>query len=54
MSRVVFFLLYFFQADDNKDGNLTLEEMMNHEYIFYSTVYDDNDEDFDEDYHDEL
>ncbi|MED6148899.1 hypothetical protein PIB30_057389 [Stylosanthes scabra] len=41
------------KADDNKDGKLSLQEMLNHEYIFYNTVHDDghlesNDE------HDEL
>ncbi|XP_059427722.1 uncharacterized protein LOC132192343 [Corylus avellana] len=42
------------QADDNKDGSLSLDEMLNHENIFYSTVYDENNEDYDEDFHDEL
>ncbi|XP_030500254.2 uncharacterized protein LOC115715727 [Cannabis sativa] len=43
------------EADDNKDGKLTLEEMLNHESIFYSTVYnDDTYEDFEDDFHDEL
>ncbi|XP_062120069.1 uncharacterized protein LOC133834466 [Humulus lupulus] len=42
------------EADDNKDGKLTLDEMLNHEYIFYSTVYDDTYEDFEDDFHDEL
>ncbi|XP_010091199.2 reticulocalbin-2, partial [Morus notabilis] len=42
------------EADDNKDGNLTLEEMLNHEYIFYSTVYDDSHENSEDDLHDEL
>lgn len=43
---IVFNLL---QADDDKDGKLTLHEMINHEYIFYSTVYDDTDFDDDDD-----
>ncbi|KAL5538996.1 hypothetical protein UlMin_045489 [Ulmus minor] len=42
------------EADDNKDQKLTLDEMLNHEYIFYSTVYDDNHEDYDEVFRDEL
>ncbi|KAK9292032.1 hypothetical protein L1049_019986 [Liquidambar formosana] len=43
------------EADDNGDGRLTLDEMLNHEYIFYSTVYDDRNEDDDDDFiHDEL
>ncbi|KAJ8558107.1 hypothetical protein K7X08_004873 [Anisodus acutangulus] len=28
------------EADDNQDGKLTLDEILNHESIFYSTVYD--------------
>ncbi|CAN1170666.1 45 kDa calcium-binding protein [Linum perenne] len=27
-------------ADDNKDEHLTLQEMLNHETIFYTTIYD--------------
>lgn len=46
--------LCFYQADDNKDGNLSLDEMLNHDHIFYNTVYDESNEDLDEDYHDEL
>ncbi|KAJ7959370.1 Calcium-binding EF-hand protein [Quillaja saponaria] len=43
------------EADDNNDGNLTLEEMLNHEYTFYSSVYGDIHEDYyDDDDHDEL
>ncbi|KDO59624.1 hypothetical protein CISIN_1g0485992mg, partial [Citrus sinensis] len=41
------------EADDNRDGNLTLDEMLNHEYIFYNTVYNDVDDD-DYDFRDEL
>ncbi|XP_058206218.1 uncharacterized protein LOC131319828 [Rhododendron vialii] len=37
------------EADDDKDGKLTLHEMINHEYIFYSTVYDDTDFEDDDD-----
>ncbi|KAF3432793.1 hypothetical protein FNV43_RR23895 [Rhamnella rubrinervis] len=46
------YLLY--EADENKDGSLTLEEMLSHEYIFYSTVYSDDHEDYEDDFHDEL
>ncbi|OIT02024.1 PREDICTED: calumenin-A [Nicotiana attenuata] len=28
------------EADDNQDGKLTLDEILNHESIFYSTIYD--------------
>ncbi|GMI76456.1 hypothetical protein like AT4G27790 [Hibiscus trionum] len=41
------------EADDNKDGYLTLQEMMNHDSIFYNSLYDDDDED-DYHYHDDL
>ncbi|XVE58339.1 hypothetical protein DITRI_Ditri04bG0162200 [Diplodiscus trichospermus] len=39
------------EADDNKDGNLTIEEMLDHENLFYNTLYEDDDFD---DIHDEL
>jgi hypothetical protein len=38
-----------FQSDDNKDGKLTLQEMLNHEDIFYNTVYENSDDDYDDD-----
>ncbi|GLU21282.1 hypothetical protein SLE2022_374280 [Rubroshorea leprosula] len=41
------------EADDNKDGALSLAEMLNHENLFYNTLYDDGLEDYDE-FHDEL
>ncbi|XP_021909330.1 calumenin-A [Carica papaya] len=42
------------EADDVKDGKLSLEEMLNHEHSFYNTVFDDiMDDDYD-DFHDEL
>ncbi|CAM8887853.1 unnamed protein product [Rhodiola kirilowii] len=42
-----YFTSYLFhEADENRDGKLTLEEMLNHEYIFYSTVYDENQVDY--------
>ena len=42
-----------FQADANKDGRLTLEEMINHPYVFYSAIFNEDDED-DYDLHDEF
>ncbi|XP_060177949.1 uncharacterized protein LOC132607869 [Lycium barbarum] len=40
------------EADDNQDGKLSLDEILNHESIFYSTVYDNGrNEDL---FHDEL
>ncbi|TYK11288.1 reticulocalbin-2 [Cucumis melo var. makuwa] len=43
------------EADDNKDGYLTIDEMLNHEYAFYSTVYENQNGDYEDDYyHDEL
>ncbi|KAJ7528080.1 hypothetical protein O6H91_16G082900 [Diphasiastrum complanatum] len=39
------------QADDNKDGRLSLEEMLEHPYVFYSTAYSQDDV---PDYHDEF
>ncbi|XP_019195077.1 PREDICTED: reticulocalbin-2 [Ipomoea nil] len=41
------------EADDNNDGKLTLDEMMNHDTLFYDTIYD-NEKDEDDIYHDEL
>ncbi|KAM7268755.1 hypothetical protein ACFE04_010921 [Oxalis oulophora] len=56
-----YFTNYLMQeADDNKDGKLTLSEMLNNEYIFYSTVYHEEEDDYDTDdedydgFHDEL
>lgn len=43
-----------FQSDDNKDGKLTLQEMLNHEDIFYNTVYENIDDDDNDDGHDEF
>ncbi|KAK8496343.1 hypothetical protein V6N12_009511 [Hibiscus sabdariffa] len=47
------------EADDNKDGDLTLEEMLNHNSIFYNSLYEDDDEEYDyeddeNDFHDDL
>ena len=40
------------QADDNEDGALSLQEMLDHEFIFYNTVHADGHEENDD--HDEL
>ncbi|KAL2556264.1 Calcium-binding EF hand family protein [Forsythia ovata] len=43
------------EADDNQDGKLTLDEMLNHDRMFYNTVYDNGRfDDEDDDFHDEL
>ncbi|OVA14734.1 EF-hand domain [Macleaya cordata] len=42
------------QADDDRDGKLTLDEMLNHPHIFYSTVVQDSEFEDDDDLHDEL
>ncbi|WJX10026.1 hypothetical protein P8452_00796 [Trifolium repens] len=48
------------EADDDEDKKLTLQEMLNHESVFYNTVYaddhveNDDDDDDDDDDHDEL
>lgn len=39
------------EADDNKDGRLTLSEMVSNSMAFYSTAMNDNDE---YPYHDEF
>ncbi|CAO2814017.1 unnamed protein product [Amaranthus hypochondriacus] len=39
------------QADTDKDGRLSLAEMIENPYVFYSSIYSDDDDD---DYHDEL
>ncbi|CAH9111889.1 unnamed protein product [Cuscuta epithymum] len=41
------------EADDNKDGKLTLEEILRHEILFYDTIFA-NEKDDDYLYHDEL
>ncbi|KAF8412098.1 hypothetical protein HHK36_000053 [Tetracentron sinense] len=53
--REVSEIIFNIFADDNKDGNLTLNEMIDHEYIFYSTVFEESDyDDDDDDLHDEF
>ncbi|KAH8945044.1 hypothetical protein BDL97_12G019000 [Sphagnum fallax] len=39
------------EADEDKDKRLTLNEMLNHPYVFYSTAYDNEEY---EDFHDEF
>eukprot|EP00271_Cylindrocystis_brebissonii_P008437 TRINITY_DN2271_c0_g2_i1.p1 TRINITY_DN2271_c0_g2~~TRINITY_DN2271_c0_g2_i1.p1 ORF type:complete len:437 (-),score=73.26 TRINITY_DN2271_c0_g2_i1:242-1552(-) len=41
------------QTDENKDGLLTLEEMLRHPYVFYNVAYDDDSHE-DESFHDEF
>ena len=41
-----------FQADSDKDGRLTLTEMIDNPYVFYSAIFNDDEEDYE--YHDEL
>ncbi|XP_020210617.1 calumenin-A [Cajanus cajan] len=41
------------EADDNGDGKLTLQEMLDHEFTFYNTVHADGHQESDDD-HDEL
>ncbi|KAK2979125.1 hypothetical protein RJ640_021759 [Escallonia rubra] len=41
------------QADKDKDGRLTLSEMIENPYVFYSAIFND-DEDEDYEYHDEF
>ncbi|CAL9765326.1 unnamed protein product [Musa acuminata subsp. burmannicoides] len=44
------------EADSDRDSQLSLKEMIEHPYVFYSSIFsDDEDEDFDDfDYHDEF
>lgn len=43
------------EADDDKDGSLTLNEMIRHEDVFYSAVFEESDfDDDDYDLHNEL
>ncbi|KAG0457750.1 hypothetical protein HPP92_022907 [Vanilla planifolia] len=41
------------QADADKDGRLSLHEMIEHPYVFYSAIFNDDDDD-DFVYHDEF
>lgn len=49
---LIWFSLYFVQADVDKDGRLTLTEMIDNPYVFYSAIFSDE-EDYD-DFHDEF
>ncbi|XP_010031375.2 reticulocalbin-2 [Eucalyptus grandis] len=40
------------QADNDKDGHLTLTEMIDNPYVFYSAVFNDDEDEYD--YHDEF
>ncbi|CAI9097093.1 OLC1v1033414C2 [Oldenlandia corymbosa var. corymbosa] len=40
------------QADTDKDGRLTLSEMIENPYVFYSAIFNDDEDDFE--YHDEF
>lgn len=49
------FQLLILQADTDKDGRLTLTEMIDNPYVFYSAVFnEDEDDDDDYAYHDEF
>ncbi|CAL5210219.1 unnamed protein product [Lathyrus oleraceus] len=41
------------QADGDKDGRLTLHEMIENPYVFYSAIFNDDEDDY-TDYHDEF
>lgn len=41
------------QADADKDGRLTLTEMIDNPYVFYSAIFNDDEDDYD-DFHDEF
>ena len=40
------------QADVDKDGRLTLTEMIENPYVFYSAIFNDDEDEYD--YHDEF
>lgn len=44
--------LIFLQADSDKDGRLSLKEMIESPYVFYSAVFNDDEDDYG--YHDEF
>lgn len=44
---------FLLQADADKDGRLTLTEMIENPYVFYSAIFNEDDED-DYEYHDEF
>lgn len=44
-------IILILQADTNKDGRLSLEEMIENPYVFYTAIFTDED---DYQYHDEF
>lgn len=44
-------IILILQADSNKDGRLSLEEMIENPYVFYTAIFTDED---DYQYHDEF
>ncbi|XP_030945803.1 uncharacterized protein LOC126714860 [Quercus robur] len=42
------------QADADKDGRLTLAEMIDNPYVFYSAIFNDDEDEDDYEYHDEF
>ncbi|RAL39981.1 hypothetical protein DM860_008121 [Cuscuta australis] len=42
------------QADSDKDGRLTLSEMIDNPYVFYSAIFNEDEDDDYEEYHDEF
>jgi len=42
------------QADADKDGRLTLTEMIDNPNVFYSAIFNDDEEEDDYEYHDEF
>lgn len=41
------------QAEDDKDGRLTLTDMIKHPYLFYSAIFNNDNDEYD-DSHDEV
>lgn len=44
--------LHLLQADIDKDGRLTLAEMIENPYVFYSAIFSEDEDDYE--YHDEF
>ncbi|MBA0766205.1 hypothetical protein Gotri_015267 [Gossypium trilobum] len=42
------------QADSDKDGRLSLLEMIENPYVFYSAIFSEDEDDDDYEYHDEF
>lgn len=45
--------IMLWQADVDKDGRLTLPEMIENPYVFYSAIFNDDEDEYN-DYHDEF